>query len=154
MLLGTSNIDGGGWILVRRVKPGHRWHPARDNLTGTQTYGKTDSPQSPSTFSVRFDKMNFNQFLFATDEKKWLITTKNEVYRRGSNFVAHILKSSRNPNGKSTARWYNRGTLEDPWISLTDHGHAIHRGGVNPPESACFACKMSFILFWFRNLVR
>ena len=68
----AADIDGGGWKLVRRVPSGNKWHKAKDQLRGTEVYGKPCGPTSNKEWSVKFDNIKFNQFLFATgDQKKW-----------------------------------------------------------------------------------
>ena len=62
----SDSIDDGGWTLVRRVKKGTTWHPATDSLAGTDEYGTLGHETSDESFSIRFDKTRFNQFLFAT----------------------------------------------------------------------------------------
>ncbi len=49
-----NNFEGGGWALVRRVRQGTTWHPATDNLQGTDTYGTSGNSSSNSTFSLHF----------------------------------------------------------------------------------------------------
>ncbi len=49
-----NNVSGGGWVLVRRVKQGSVWHPALDDLEGSDVYGTYGSSTSDSTFSVEF----------------------------------------------------------------------------------------------------
>ena len=111
---------------MRRVQRGYTWHSATDQLVGTDVYGTPGS----GSFSIRFDHLNFNQFLFSTgDCQKWLIATKDAVL---GGFYANepraILKSSISAT-PYTARWYRRSSsLEDPWISLTDHAQAIDAG--------------------------
>ena len=39
-------------MLVRRVKQGATWHPANDDLRGTEVYGTYGTPNSDSTFSI------------------------------------------------------------------------------------------------------
>ncbi len=39
-------------MLVRRVSQGSTWHPASDNLQGTDVYGTYGTPISSTTFSV------------------------------------------------------------------------------------------------------
>ncbi len=46
----VHNIEGGGWVLVRRVQAGRRWHPSNDNLRGWDTYGT----YGEGTFSATF----------------------------------------------------------------------------------------------------
>jgi hypothetical protein len=129
------DIDGGGWMLVRRVQPGLTWHPATDGLSGTQAaYGKwTNDPTSQSTFNIRFDTIPYDQFLFATgDGQEWLIANRNEVQTiHPGIFQGAIEKSSLHPSAPSSAQWYHRrNNKEDPWISLTDHASAIGRGNL------------------------
>jgi hypothetical protein len=90
------SIDGGGWELVRRVQAGGMWHAAKDGATGTEEYGTaSNDPESTESFSVKFDEKDYNQVLFATgDAKKWLVTTKNQLARKGTNFEGKILMSS------------------------------------------------------------
>ena len=65
------SIDGGGWELVRRVKAGNFWHPAKDHAAGTEVYGTASTnPIAPQTFSVKFDNKDYNQVLFATGDSK------------------------------------------------------------------------------------
>ncbi len=47
-----DSFQGGGWVLVRRVKQGATWHPADDDLRGTEVYGTYGTPNSDSTFSI------------------------------------------------------------------------------------------------------
>ncbi len=66
-----SKFEGGGWALVRRVKQGSTWHPATDNLAGTEYYGTAGSSTSDSTFSLPFASLitsDQTQFLFASGE--------------------------------------------------------------------------------------
>jgi len=144
-----NDIDGGGWELVRRVKAGNTWHPAKDQCRGSEAYGTyVDDPTIDSTFSKRFDNINFNQFLFSTgDRAKWLVATKDAVL---SGFYANspreILMASDNPN-VHTARWYLRsGSLEDPWLSLNDHGPAIGQGNIVYGENSYGGTHASAVL--------
>ena len=66
LLAWSDNIDGGGWTLVRRVKQGTNWHPARDHLRGEEEYGTPGDETADETFSIRFDSTEFNEFLFAS----------------------------------------------------------------------------------------
>eukprot|EP01046_Picozoa_sp_COSAG06_P022759 COSAG06_NODE_1780_length_8407_cov_3.654230_2_plen_226_part_00 len=45
--LATTNFQGDDWTLVRRVKQGDTWHPATDELLGTDEYGKETRPFAP-----------------------------------------------------------------------------------------------------------
>jgi len=127
-----ASVGDSYWKLVRRVKAGNNWHPARDQMTGTETYGTYNSDrESDSTFSMKFDSMPCKSFLFATgDMKKWLITPKASVMGWYANGERTILKSSDNPH-QYKARWYRRqGAKEDPWISIIDHHPAIGAGKI------------------------
>ena len=121
-----ENIDGGGWKLVRRVTSNYgRWHPATDDLSGTDVYGRYDNNSQSliNSYSIKFNTIQFNQFLFAYgDCSGWLVTTKFEaIGEYYSNENRCILNSSIS-NIPYGARWYNRATnSEDPWISLQDH---------------------------------
>ena len=54
-----------GWKLVRHVPPGLSWHPATDDLSGTDEYGTPDGPLSNQAWSIKFDQDDFELFLFA-----------------------------------------------------------------------------------------
>lgn len=76
---------GPGWVLVRRVQQGMSWHPADDQLRGTDVYGTypadlRNADQAPATFSVPFADIDFNQFLFESgDRSQWLIMDRKEI---------------------------------------------------------------------------
>ncbi len=62
-------VDGGGWALVRRVKQGAEWHPATDNLAGTQAaYGTYGGPTFDATFGRPYSTWvtTATEFLFTT----------------------------------------------------------------------------------------
>ncbi len=65
-----SSFQGGGWVLVRRVKPGSAtWHPATDDLAGTQAaYGTYGSDTSDATFGIPYSSWvsSSTEFLFTT----------------------------------------------------------------------------------------
>jgi len=63
--------------LVRRVKAGLTWHPAKDNVYGTAVYGDPCGATENCTFSRAWDQESFGEFMFATgDGAKWFITEK------------------------------------------------------------------------------
>jgi hypothetical protein len=129
----TSDIDGGGWQLIRHVPAGNVWHPATDSLAGTDVYGDSSSGHnSNEAWSVNFESPPFDQFLFATgDEEKWLIATRDAVtgafYK---NKKREVVKSSINSEPHTVAWYRRRVNLEDPWVSLTDHHPAINSGNI------------------------
>jgi hypothetical protein len=115
-------IDGGGWALVRRVKQGSVWHPATDNLAGTEAaYGTYGGPTFDATFGRPYSSwiQSSTEFLFTTgltfertsseaschsfelfvgDLSKWLITTWDQISNNGAaygdNSPRKVLKSS------------------------------------------------------------
>jgi hypothetical protein len=64
-----DNMEGGGWALVRRVSQGLTWHPATDDLRGTDVYGNYGGMSSTNTFSTVFNSLitsENTEFMFAT----------------------------------------------------------------------------------------
>jgi hypothetical protein len=64
-----NDFEGGGWWLVRRVKQGTTWHPATDDLRGTDVYGLASYSApgwdvSTATFSLEFASMITSETLF------------------------------------------------------------------------------------------
>jgi len=59
-----------------------------------------------------------------------LVAPKSSVLGFYANSDRTITRSSINPKEHS-AKWYRRqGSIEDPWISLTDHSSAIGEGNI------------------------
>ena len=74
----TMKIDGGNWYHVRHVPKGPRWHKAQDGLAGTEEYG--DPNIMEEEWSVKFNDILFNQFLFVTgDQKKWSMISRGTL---------------------------------------------------------------------------
>ena len=127
-----SDIDGGGWQLVRHVPAGTVWHKATDQLTGTDSYGTPCGPTCRHEWSVRFLNIRFNQFLIITgDRKKWLIANKDQLIGSYySNQPRLVNKSSKN-SSSYYSKWYRRkGHVEDPWVSLGDYEQSVGTGEV------------------------
>jgi hypothetical protein len=110
-----------GWRRVRHLPAtSTTWHPATDDLAGTDTYGDPDDDSI--AWSVPFGA--FDQFLFATgDGRHWLVATREAV--NGENYdntPRDVIKSSVSPIAY-TAVWYNRvaHAPPDPWITTQDH---------------------------------
>jgi hypothetical protein len=62
-------LDGGGWVLVRRVRQGSVWHPTTDNLAGTEpAYGTYGGPTFDATFGRPYSSwiQSSTEFLFTT----------------------------------------------------------------------------------------
>ena len=124
-----------GWELVRRVKSGNSWHPATDQLRGTDVYGTFVNDGSvDSTFSIAFDINQVEEFLFITgDKKKWLVASGFAVINKEAWYANDLrdIKQSSRSSIPYQARWYRRNAAkEDPWISLTDHFNAIGEGNI------------------------
>lgn len=103
-----------------------RWHPATDQLVGTDVYGTADEPTND--WSIAFDTLSYDQYLFATSDcEKWLVSEKEQVLGWYANEDREIVKSSTSEEAY-TAKWYRReGSAEDPWISLSDHHDELQR---------------------------
>ena len=116
---------------MRRVKAGYQWHPATDQLLGTDEYGTfVNDSTIDSTFSRQFNSLNVQEFLFATgDSEIWLVANPDAVIGGFySNDQRKIIMSSTNTSPYS-ARWFRRdGAKEDPWVSLIDHAEAVPKG--------------------------
>ena len=115
---------------MRHVPAGNTWHPARDQLTGTEAYGTPCGGQCAEAWSTRWEASKVGAFLFATgDCSKWLVAESSEVTGGWyANQPRQVMASSLNTDAHKV-RWYRRSrNKEDPWISLTDHGPAIGQG--------------------------
>lgn len=123
-----EGVAGDGWKLVRRTHT-KRWHQARDSLVGTAEYGTfVNDPLHASSFSRKFDDMEYTEFLFASgDCQRWLHSTKEAVL--GGNGLDEWYGNQYRPIIASNvqaspykATWYRRnGVSEDPWISVSNH---------------------------------
>ena len=127
-------FQGYNWQLVRRVV-GSAWHPATDQLAGTEAYGDACGPTASCTFSTAWSGSKFTHYLFATgDLQHWLIAERCQAectfYSDEGQNERTILKSSLSAS-PYRAVWLRRATQnEDPWISLTDHGPATFNAQV------------------------
>ena len=122
-----ASVVGDGWKLVRHVPAGALWHTATDNLRGTSIYGTWSLNNDASLFSIKFEHINYNEYLFATGNcKYWLISSKQQVLTQGGKFDAKICSSVIN-NSSYYARWWNRPDhFEEPWyIYLYIHLYEI-----------------------------
>ena len=124
---------GSGWQLVRHAPAGETWHPATDNLLGKDVYGTyVPNLDAPSAFSVAFQDMSFNEFLFMTgDQSVWLRAPSWSVYGTYTNEPRAVACSSGRA-GSYQARWANQG---HPFIGVmnTDRPTAGNaQGGLQP----------------------
>ena len=73
---------GGDWLLVRHAH--NEWHPATDNLKGTDVYGTFDNnPESNNSWSIQFDNVlesdNSTLFMFSNGEcSEWMVVENNQ----------------------------------------------------------------------------
>jgi len=123
-----------GWQLVRHTPPTH-WHPATDQMRGTEVYGTPGDENATLAWSTGWDLSDVDRFMFASvDLQFWLIVKKVDIVGEDGNLYYNngevaIVASSSNPE-PHTARWYRRnGSKEDPWVSLGDHPRGCLYGG-------------------------
>jgi len=123
----------GDWTVVRHAPPGNQWHGATDRLGGTAVYGDpAGGAHSEAEWSIAFNVEDVHTFLFATgDCEKWLVASKDAVIGEYyANMPRQIMESSTSEH-PYMATWYNReAQVEDPWISLGDHGGSIQAGNI------------------------
>lgn len=70
-----SISDLSAWTKVRHSPATGNWHPATDNLAGSEVYG--DSTDDAVAWSTKFDDLKFTEMLFTFgDKSSWMIMTK------------------------------------------------------------------------------
>ena len=105
-------------------------------MSGESVYGTVPTSGDPSTadatFSISYVDTPFDEFLFATgDQTKWLVASRDAVLGGYYANAQRTITLSSTSSQSYTAAWYNRaGALEDPWISLSNHGSAISAGEI------------------------
>jgi hypothetical protein len=132
-----DDVLDGGWSLVRCVSSSEgTWHPATDNLRGSDQYGTYADYRNDTTFTLTWKTSDVKMYLFAlTDFSYWLVTKKAQIFEFGAPTSSTVLVSSASADSYE-AGWYIREhNLEDPWVSVYDHGE----GGVP------FSFTLSFI---------
>eukprot|EP01052_Picozoa_sp_SAG31_P045454 SAG31_NODE_8302_length_1477_cov_118.462990_2_plen_206_part_01 len=120
------------WYLVRRDhEPSDGWHPANDNLAGTDEYGSvTTDSLAPATFSVPFGDAFTDYLLASGDMSMWVIITKDEVAHQcavGCAACPMALVASSNSDAE-VAQYCRVGVPEDPWVSAENHPALIVYG--------------------------
>merc|ERR1712087_370882 len=135
-----ENFDGGGWILVRQLVQGKKWHSSNDNLAGKEEYVE-DKGRS---FSHIFCQEEFDQFLFVSgDRYKWLMADRHQVNGEEYHGKSRKILMSCISNKPTQALWYNRNRAEDPWISVVNHQSAdaddyiLYGEGSNNGHNSC-----------------
>jgi len=134
-----------GFQLVRRNVNPDNWHPAKDHLEGTDTYGTfVDDISIDQTFSRIWKGMNFDEFLFSdTAFDNWMIMNRDAVGGPAGftvqlsygDALRWIEKSSVNNNRYQAIQQHNyyvgqRSYL--PWLSYGGtilNGNTLYGGG-------------------------
>ena len=76
IILGFSSGPGKEWVKVRHVPSGDTWHPATDQLLGTDSYGTPYD--DTNAWTIPFSDLEYDQFLFITgDAKKWMVMDRS-----------------------------------------------------------------------------
>ena len=142
-----KQINGKEWTLVRRVQPGPSWHPATDELLGTDEYGTYCGERgaadrcdtSMATFSIPFgdhsrSSMVWDQIMFASgDMSMFVVLDKAEMdgCTDGENdgqWFPTIASASGHNEGYSVTQYCRKGAEEDPWISVEEHPSQVVYG--------------------------
>eukprot|EP01043_Picozoa_sp_COSAG02_P027199 COSAG02_NODE_1593_length_11778_cov_25.088792_6_plen_871_part_00 len=138
--LATTTFQGDTWTLVRRVKQGDTWHPATDELLGTDEYGIYGDATSDSTFSIPFgdngrSDLHWDKIMFASgDMSMWVILDKAEMDRctdghnKQGQWHPTIAAASGHAAPYSVLQYCRRGNEEDPWISVEEHPSQVVYG--------------------------
>ena len=97
------------------------WHPAADMLSGSHPpYGSSADPTKP--WSIKFDHIDFNQFMFATgDFQLWLKMSSKELL--GDEYrdkPRKVIQSSLNPNPSKIRMSNVAGQDYGPYVALKD----------------------------------
>ena len=127
-----KTIQGQEWTLVRRVQPGPSWHPATDELLGTDEYGTycgergaaSSCDTSAATFSIPFgdhgrSSMVWDQIMFSSgDESMSMILDKSEMdtCTDGSNdgqWFPQIVSASGHTTPYSVTQYCRQGAARD-----------------------------------------
>ena len=114
---------------MRHVSPQYGgFHPTLDDCAGSDVYGLFDGDaQSFSSWSIEFNNIKFNQFLFAYgDCSTWLVTSKFEAIGEyygsaGNRCIFNSSETDRNPPYSASWR-YRDDWPEEPWIGTSDMG--------------------------------
>lgn len=76
----ASTANYTGWLRVRHVPAGNgAWHPANDNLGGSQSYGDPSDDNNP--WSMKFDSIDFDEFRFSTGNRHHFVDYHKDTLR-------------------------------------------------------------------------
>jgi hypothetical protein len=135
----TTSFQGSTWTLVRRVRQGDTWHPATDELAGTDEYGIYGAATSDMTFSIPFgdngrSNLVWDQIMFASgDMSMWLVLDKSEMDSctdgdHDGQWAPKIAKASGHRKPYSVTQYCRTGNEEDPWLSVGEHPSQVVYG--------------------------
>ena len=102
-----DGIYGGGWTVVRCVSSTEgSWHPATDNLYGTESYGTyVNSYTMDTTFSTTWSPNDYSTALVGlTDLSAWVVVDTSQLYVLGKPVDVEITESSVSSTSY-TAEW-------------------------------------------------
>eukprot|EP01083_Nonionella_stella_P019334 53772_1 len=111
-----TDIHGGDWTLVRHAY--NAWHPATDNLAGTDVYGTYDNdPQSTSNWSISYsgalEDDGSSVFMFSNgDCSEFLITSSDPFISQNNPYLARIIASHYDTNYNVIWSY-----TSSPWLS-------------------------------------
>ena len=110
-----------GWKLKRYLpKDSTSWHPATDQLTGTDVYGTEGD--NTMAWAIEFAGEIFDQFLFMTNDLQNYVIHDKIIFDPGIWFTGEIkdnIRSSISPSAPGTNKVYFRENYPcDPHISL------------------------------------
>ena len=151
--LAHMNMLGEDWYLVRRDagamdRDGERcWHPANDELAGTEYYGVNDaSPTGSETFTIRFDVFAWSKMLLASGDLSMYVEMDRATIEScttgqvDGQWRPEMLASS--TRQQNVLQYCRSGVSEDPWISAAEHpDHIVYgEGGCRIVILSRFAC--------------
>lgn len=120
-----GDIVGDGWFLVRRVSGEDGvWHPADDNLAGTEDYGRpplVSDAQTSGTFSVEFGEYS-EMLLTLNDFSSWVHMRRQDFSAQVGNNQAFSVLGSSVETRPHCLKWrnLNRWVKKDPVVTLHD----------------------------------
>ena len=137
--LAHMSMLGEDWYLVRRDagamdRDGERcWHPANDELAGTEYYGVNDaSPTGSETFTIRFDVFAWSKMLLASGDLSMYVEMDRATIEScttgqvDGQWRPEVLASS--TRQQNVLQYCRSGVSEDPWISAAEHPDHIVYG--------------------------
>ena len=129
------------WYLVRRAAGSSDtdgeacWHPANDQLAGTERYGTNDAnPLGDQTFSVPFQNFAYDKLMMASGDMSMYVVLDKDVMDECTSGAVDgqwhpvISQSSASDSQTTVLQYCRSGATEDPWISVGEHPDRIVYG--------------------------